>query len=279
MKPWFNRCVRVSMASLLILGGASMACREDRSVAGPWVSWTTLRLEVDRAPLLSGSIELRIFEESQRTVVETRTAAMLLGARLSESSTRSTIDRDSGRSLDYVRRSRKRGRRYVFGERDYVVEKLRPTHGPDAPLDQWEVTSQRRFDYPEANDGGLFDVVDYYGMLLRLRGAALDEPGDEVTLHVATSDGPAAFRIRVRAERKAELTYVDLTESRQRTLTVDQLRLVVVPADPEKSGGGFLDMTGETELWVEKGSKTLLRLSGRVPKVPGRVELVLAGMG
>jgi hypothetical protein len=38
-------------------------------------------------------------------------------------------------------------------------------------------------------------------------------------------------------------------------------------------------MEGETEIWVERRSKTLLQINGRVPNVPGEVRLVLSEMG
>ena len=40
----------------------------------------------------------------------------------------------------------------------------------------------------------------------------------------------------------------------------------------------FLNMKGETEIWVEASSKTPLEISGHVPKA-GRVVLRLAAMG
>ena len=40
----------------------------------------------------------------------------------------------------------------------------------------------------------------------------------------------------------------------------------------------FEKMKGETELWVEARSKTVLRIGGKAPKV-GKITLILAEMG
>ena len=62
------------------------------------------------------------------------------------------------------------------------------------------------------------------------------------------------------------------------TIPVDELRLRVTPEDPERSDSGFMNMEGETELWVEAHSKVPLEISGKVPKVPGRVVIRLSGL-
>ncbi len=38
-------------------------------------------------------------------------------------------------------------------------------------------------------------------------------------------------------------------------------------------------MEGETEIWVEASSKTPLEIIGKVPRVPGRIQLRLVAMG
>jgi hypothetical protein len=60
-------------------------------------------------------------------------------------------------------------------------------------------------------------------------------------------------------------------------VTVRELRLVIIPADPE-SDEGFMKMQGETEVWVEAGSKTPLEIGGRIPRV-GKIQLLLTGIG
>ena len=63
-----------------------------------------------------------------------------------------------------------------------------------------------------------------------------------------------------------------------RTLLAREFRLAVVPADPG-SEEGFLKMEGEVEIWVEAETGTLLEIVGKVPRVPGKVRLVLAELG
>ena len=91
--------------------------------------------------------------------------------------------------------------------------------------------------------------------------------------------GPGfTFRIRVAELRAATLEYRTLPDELDRSTIVREMRLQILPADPENSDEGFLKMKGETELWVEAGSKTVLRIGGRAPKV-GKITLVLAEMG
>jgi hypothetical protein len=115
-------------------------------------------------------------------------------------------------------------------------------------------------------------------MLIQLRRQQLQALGDEVTLHVATSDGPEAYRIAVSENRTSERTFLDLKTQEKTTLPVREFRLTVSPTDPQAEGG-FLNMEGEVEIWVEAETKTLLEIVGKVPKVPGKVKLVLSAMG
>jgi hypothetical protein len=262
----------------LILALLPVACSNARA-QGPWMTWRTLRMDAKSVPLFSGRLEMQLLEEEDESVLTTRTIARFLGARIASSSTRTVIDPASGRPKSYVMSSPKRGRRYSFGESSYLVEKLKPTQGPNAPLDEWDVTWSQEYDYPKGEDGKFVAVFDYYGMLLHLRHLPLDKPGDEVTLHVATSKGPVPYRILVGEIRSAERSYEDLETEDQRTLPVREFRLRIIPADPERAEEGFMKMEGETELWVEAESKTLLRLSGKVRKIHGRVHLGLSALG
>lgn len=243
---------------------------------GPWDSWETLRLNARSAAFFSGRVEMKRSSDPDKPTLETRTSARFLGARVAQSRTRTWMDAASGRTRRYESYSKKRGRRYYFGDSGYTVEKLKPVKDRGGSKRRWEITSSREYDYPASEDGSLVPVFDYYGMLLRLRHEPLAAKDDETVLHVATSKGPQAYRIRVSEVRQAKQTYTDLRTRKKRTVTLRMLRLRIIPADPERADEGFLKMEGETELWVEAGSKTLLRLSGKVPKIPGRVRLSLS---
>ncbi len=269
-----------------LLGAAVLACVAVLTTAylnagakEPWSNWRTLRMTAHSVPLLSGNIEMQLRDEAEKTTFETQTTARFLGIRVANSWTTTVIDRESGRTESYVMASPKRGRRYTFGETGYTVEKLRPFEGHDVPFEEWDVRSTETFPYPLDEDGNVIAVFDYYGMLLQLGRSALDEPGDEVTLHVATTRGPMPFRVRVGEAENTTWTYKDLVAQKERTVNLRKLRLRIIPADPERADEGFMTMEGETELWVESDTKTLLSLSGKIEKVPGRVELVLAALG
>ena len=80
---------------------------------------------------------------------DTITRASFLGVDISRVRTHTVVDAGTGRTLEYQSLSPKRGRHYVFGETGYTVKKLRPSHGFDAPIDEWEVKSMLR---PESNE-------------------------------------------------------------------------------------------------------------------------------
>ena len=241
----------------------------------PWQNWSRLSLKVKAIPLFSGRVEMQLDRRPGKTVFQTRTVARFVGAPIARSETRTILDTETGRTEQYVSQTRKRARRYTFGEREYSVEKLSPDLGPDEPLDRWTVTHKEIHPYPVDDSGKPLPLYDYYGMLLQLREAALERPGDDVVLHVATSKGPVPYRITVTEARTSDWSYRNPALGARRKVPVRELRLRISPADPLRADEGFLKMEGETELWVEARSKTLLSLSGKVPKIPGRVRLIL----
>lgn len=270
----------LSCAALLAAGGiAATALATAARQPEPWADWSTLRLHARSGPFLSGRVEMRLDDDRGTTVFETRTTARFLGARVAQSRTSSRIDPATGRTERYESYSKKRGRTYVFGPDGYVVEKLRPRPGSSRSDTGWESYWREEYAYPLDDDGSRIPVYDYYGMLLQLRRAALHEPGDEVLLYVATSSGPEPFLVRVGESVTDARSFTDLRNGEERTLDVRMLRLRVTPADPENSDEGFLKMEGETELWVEAESKAVLLISGKAPKIPGRIKLVLKEIG
>lgn len=249
--------------------------------AAPWSHWRTLSFEARPLPFFDGRFQMDVREADGQRLLETRTRARFLGIELARSRSRTTIDVASGRTLAHYELSRKRGRRYVFDDEGYAVERLRPRRSSDDPIDEWEVMSSERFPYPTAedSDGGRPRVFDYYGLILHLKDAPLDRPGDTLTAWVATSRGPKPFVIRVTDGGTTERTFRDLTEGRDRTLSVREFRLRISPADPFGSDTGFMKMEGDTEIRVEADTRTVLEIDGRIPHVPGRVELALKTIG
>ena len=244
----------------------------------PWSEWRSLRLDARSVPLLSGSVRMTRQRAHGDVTLETITQARFLGARIAQSETRSVLDGDSGRP----RRSeavskRKRGRRFVFRKDGYVSERLVPDGSGDEPLDRWAVSSREEFAYPRGEDGRPLPIYDYYGMLLELGRFDLDAPGDETTVWVATGKGPRQFRVSVAEVRTGEYRIRVAGSGERRTLPTRELLLRIEPSDD--SDEGFLDMQGNTEIWVEADTKTLLRISGKVPKVPGQVHLGVDELG
>jgi len=270
----------LACAALLAAGGiAATALATTPGEKDPWCDWSTLRLQLKSRPFLSGKVEMRLAHDQGKTVFETHTTARFFGARVAQSRTSTIIDSATGRTERHESYSKKRGRVYVFGPDGYVVEKLRPRAGSSRSEEDWETYRRAEYAYPVGDDGAPVPVFDYYGMLLQLRRAALHEPGDEVLLFVATSDGPRPFRVQVGESSSNPQTFTDLRSGEERTLNVRMLRLRVIPADPEETDEGFLKMEGETELWVEAESKAVLVLAGNAPKIPGRIKLVLREVG
>jgi len=272
-----RRLTGILAAAAVAVAGAAGA---SRTAADPWSGWTRLTFEARKILFFYGQVDMVLRDQGGRRTLETRTRATFLGAELARSRSLTTIDTTTGRTLEFHELSRKRGRRYVFGEAGYTVERLVPSNGPDAPLSEWSVTSKRSFPYPPATGpAGAPRVFDYYGMILHLRETKLEKPGDEVVIHVATSHGVEPYRVRVGQERASQRQFRDIASGAMRTVPVRELRLRIQPVDPAQAEEGFLRMEGETEIWVEAGSRTLLEIDGEIPRIPGRVEIGLAALG
>jgi hypothetical protein len=271
--------IQILSAAIIMLALTCLACPTSMFSRGPWYDWEVLRLDVEAIPLLSGQVELRRYTEDGRTFFDTTSTARLLGAKVAEARTRSVLDEETGRSESYESVSSQSGRRFVFGESGYNIDKLTPTGDAGAPLDEWRVESSREFAYPEDDRGDPIEVFDYYGMILHLRHLDLNDVGDEAMVHVATSDGVVTYRIVVADLRETMREFTDLQDGSTNSSELTEMRLRFLPADPSRAPAGFLLMEGETEIWVEHRSKTLLQINGKVPNVPGEVRLVLSEMG
>ena len=265
-------------AALGLAGIALAAAGSAVSTEEPefWDRWSGRRFKA-RASLLTGSVELRTQPDGDGTIrLETTANASLLGARLAQSRTTTWLDARTGLPRRHESVSDKRARRFVFNESGYTVERLTTKKHANEPIENWDVTEHHEYPYPAGGDGAADRAFDYYGMLLHLAKLDLSEVGDESIVPVATSRGPASYRVRVVEAVGADLTLQARRSGTKRQLPVRQLRLRLTPTDPTMADEGFLRMEGETEVWVEARTKTLLRVSGKVPKVPGRVKIILA---
>jgi len=265
-----RRLLPCALLAPLVLSAAGAA--ED-----PW-DWHTLAMSAHSGVFLSGRVRLTLDESAERTLLETSTSARFFGAVVARSRTLSTLDPATGRTREYLSFSPHAGRQYVFNEHGYVVRRLSPREGYDAPLAGWDVTSDEAFAYPQGADGPL-PVFDPYGMLLHLERLPLNRPGDQAELFVATSSGPRRYTIRVGESRQERRTFRDGATRDRRTLDTEEFRLLVEPEAGGDDERGLLGMRGSVEIWVEARSKTLIRVSGKVPDVPGRVVLKLSALG
>lgn len=224
---------------------------------------------------MRGQVELRISEQGNGRRLEVDTQARFFGASVARSTSVSLLDGASGQARSYRTESKKRSRRYTFAPEGYTVEKFKRAKD-DHP---WESASTHTYAYPLAEDGvTILPVYDYYGMILRLKAEPLRKIGDEVTVHVATSSGPEAYTVRVSEIRVGSRTIRRPRETARIELAAQEMRLSVTPTASE-SESGFLDMEGEVEIWVEAETKTLIEIVGDVPKIPGKVHLVLDELG
>ncbi|ANM30052.1 hypothetical protein ABI59_11430 [Acidobacteria bacterium Mor1] len=272
---------------LLVLLALPWAAADESAEPGvPFENWEVLRLKARKLMVLTGRVEMKLARGAERDVLETETVARAFGGSLADTRTRSVVEHGNGRSLEYTSRSKKRGRNYRFGPESFVVEKL--WRDPDVKDASWEVTSSDTYPNPGAAVSSIMvgesaiespPLYDYYAMILQLGRSELRKVGDEMVFQVATSKGPRAFRVTVGEERDNRRKLINLRTGRKEKLELRELRLRVTPADPEAADEGFMNMEGETELWIEAESGTLLQISGKVENVPGQVHIQLAEIG
>jgi hypothetical protein len=241
-------------------------------------NWHTLEMSARSGFFMSGRVKMKITRESEHTSLETTTTARAFGALVALSRTQSILDPATGEAREYLSFSPKRGRHYVFNAESYTVKKLAPREGYHAPVDGWDVTSNQEFPYPR-NGEQVETVFDPYGMLLNLKYLALDKPGDQAVTHVATSRGPQRYTINVSESRQRKRSFKSESTGKKRTVNTREFLLRFEPDAANASNKGLLGMRGSIEIWVEARTKTLIRVSGKVPDVPGHVVLKLSAMG
>jgi hypothetical protein len=144
--------------------------------------------------------------------------------------------------------------------------------GAAAPLDSSGSSAA-----PAAPDPSSF-VYDYISLITRLGSLPLGKVGDMVVVRVVTSDGVVPMRIEVGQERTRQRTITDLSSGARRRVDLRELRLRFTPIGASSpKAKGFLDMEGESELWMDAESGILTEISGTIPRVPGRVVITLDG--
>lgn len=305
-------------ASTIPVSAKSQARAETATPALPGLSnWSRLRYTTNKLLIFSGDLTMTRSVSGDRTTVRTDSQARLFGSPFVESWSLSTMDRKTGRPLEFLDvRPGKKAERWRFMDDAVEHAVLKPHQGRDKdPVERWKVmktevlkgvdpqapvkpagsSATEREVSPvsmtgpasEGSEGGSRApsaaassrwIHDYISMIVRLKDLPLTKVGDEATVRVMTSRGPAPMRVRVGESRTTRRTIADLATGKSTRVEMNELRLRVTPlAGSSSDTRGFLNMEGETELWVDAATRTLTEISGNVPKVPGRVVITFAG--
>ena len=177
-------------------------------------------------------------------VLETRTKAKFIGITLAQSETRTTFETATGKTRAYESFSRKRGRRYTFGETGYEVVKLRPAEERGAGAD-WRVTATAEFPYPATGGGGAH-VYDLERLLA----------GDADQGHVAQIDTPEQIQAEAKTVQdelngvKAEMKPLE-EEDRAVNEEFDALMLTVPQPAADEVPVGEDEGPVEWAAWME----------------------------
>jgi len=251
----------------------------------PFGGWTQLRYTTSKLLIFTGDVTMSLATTAETVSVRSESRARLLGSTLVDSWSVSTMDRKSGRPQQFLEvRPGHKAECWSFNGTSIVHETMKPHKNvPNEPLEKWRLARTETLPGPAADpEGAPVDpsrwVHDYISMIVRLRDLPLHRTGDTTTVMVSTSRGAAAMRIRVGEERTTKRTLTDLDTGKSRTVSMSELRLRVSPLEGSTAETrGFMNMEGETELWIEATTGTLVEISGNVPKVPGRVVIALDG--
>ena len=277
-----------------------LAPRAARGGTSPLEGWTRLRYTTNKLVVFSGELSMERTQSGDKTTVRTESRAKLFGSQLVDTWSVSTMDRKSGKPQSFLDvRPRKKAERYTFGETGILRETLKPRKdAPEEPFEKWRVSKKETLPLeaksatspasvttttPPAGGASQTSepsrwVHDYIAMIVRLHDLPLRKTGDEATVRVLTSKGAVPMRVRVSEERNVSRDLKDLVSGKTTSVSFHELRLRVTPlAGSPSETRGFMNMEGETELWVDADTRTLLEISGEVPKVPGRVVITMAG--
>ena len=76
-------------------------------------------------------------------------------------------------------------------------------------------------------------------------------------------------------ERTYRRTCRDLDSRRYRTTNARELLLQIRPVDREPREQGFMGLIGPTSIWIDAETRTPVEVDGRLPNLPGHLELDL----
>ncbi len=269
--------LRSATASALVQSGIAAlgAARE----TGFLLDWKVLRFETGPYFMFTAAVELRRTEGAGLLVLETATTGQRAGSAPVENRTRTTLDTvNGGDMVETCKLSRTKCTRYRYENGEYVVEFLPPTGSFEKAAASNQVRTSWSFSLPPGKTGqGQVQIVDFAALVYGLSHQPLFATGDSVNLWLATSTGPREVDIRVAEERAYRRTCRDLDLRRYRTLNTRELLLQITPVDPEPRREGFMGLMGPTSIWIDADTRIPLEVDGRLPNLPGHLELDLTG--
>ena len=267
--------LRTATASALVQSGiASLGLATE---TGFLHHWNILRFETGPYFMFTAAVELRRSESAGLLVLETGTMGRRAGSLPVENRTRTIIDPDSGAMVETCKLSSSKCTRYRYENGLYLVESMPPADS-FKEAENGQIRTSWSFSLPLDESGrGPVQAVDFAALVYGLSGQPLFTTGDTVTQWLATSTGPREVKIRVAEEREYRRTCRDLNLKRYRTVNTRELLLRITPTDPEPRREGFMGLMGPTSIWIDAETRTPLEVDGRLPNLPGHLELDLTG--
>ena len=239
--------------------------------------WNVLRFETGPYFMFTAAVELRRTAVAGLLQLETSTKARRAGSQPVENRTRTTIDLSRGSLVETCKISRTKCTRFRYENGLYVVEFLPPADS-FAETVAAPVRTTRSFSLPLDEVGcGPVQPVDFAALVYGLSRQALFAQGDTTTQWLATSSGPREVQIRVAEERNHRRTCRDLDLNRYRTVNTRELLLRITPTDREPQRTGLMGLMGPMSIWIDADTRTPLEVDGRLPNLPGHLELDLTG--
>ncbi|MBD3868987.1 MAG: hypothetical protein IFK94_12745 [Acidobacteria bacterium] len=267
--------LRTATASAMVQSGfAALGLNRE---TGFLEDWNVLRFETGPYFMFTASAELRRTVQNGLLLLDTSTIGRRAGSRPLENRTRTTIDLSSGGIVETCKLARTKCIRYRYKNGCYVVEFL-PFADSFEEAAAGTVRSSVSYSLPLDEAGrGPVQIVDFAALVYGLSRQPLYALGDTTTQWLATSTGPREVQIRVAEERKIRRTCRDLDLKRYRTVQTRELLVRVTPADQELGPTGFMGLMGPTAIWIDADTRTPVEVDGRLPNLPGHLELDLTG--
>ncbi|MCP3959586.1 MAG: hypothetical protein GY719_17190 [bacterium] len=288
---------RLALAPLLVLAPSA-------SAQAPYdpgdVGWSRLEFEatkffitarsavdLDSRPAAEASSELFAPAEGEKVLTPSGPVTSRIDIRTSvlgrDSKVRFWFEPGDARALERSELSlsskRRRYKTYRYAWPGVHAHTVRPHEGEeDKPHEDWTRIGDQYIPFPEDLNGAV--VTEPAALLYAVPAGALNEPGDELVMHVFSRRRVTPVDIRVAERKRLRVDYVEATPAGERTVNeeVETLRVTLRPRPPEDdtdSGGiRLLGLEGDIDLYLEPRTRTPLLVTGKI-KIAGRVRLWL----